>query len=364
MKPVLRAIRRHPKLQLQIIVTGMHLDRSRGYSLDQIKSEGWLDDIEHVLLPWRPVGTEPSTIATATGRAIASVSGSLKVFRTDIVLVCGDRVEAFAGASAGHISGRVVAHVHGGDRALGQVDDSLRHAVTKLSHVHLAATTDSAKRIARLGEDKWRIHVIGAPGIDGITDDALALTEMNVPVQRRRYALLVLHPTDADAAAEQRRAQLVLNAVLRVDVPKIVIVHPNNDPGADGIVRCWNQLKKTDRVVICRNLPRNAFLGLLKDAAALVGNSSAGIIEAASFGTPVLDIGDRQKGRLRSQNVANAQFHQPSISGWLDVIWNSGRPLRYPKRNVYGGAGAGKRIASVLAKVPLDARMVRKLIAY
>jgi UDP-hydrolysing UDP-N-acetyl-D-glucosamine 2-epimerase len=366
MKSVLRAIRDHPKLRLQLIVTGMHLDRTRGYSVKQIKSEGWLDGIEHARLPWRPIGSQPAAIAAATGRAIASIAASLEMFQSDVVMVCGDRVEAFAGASAGHIAGRVVAHVHGGDRALGQIDDSLRHAITKLSHIHFASTRDSARRIARLGEDKWRIHVVGAPGVDGITRDAWDLSELGLPIEPGRYALLVLHPTELNDGREEQRARLVLDALASVGLPRTVVVYPNNDPGGEGIVRCWDRAgaSKSAQIIFRRDLPRNGFLGLLKHTAVLVGNSSSGIIEAATFGTPVIDIGDRQKGRLRSQNVVNVPFSKTLITRELRRIWNEGRPKRFGGHNVYAGRNTGKRIADILARMPLDARRLRKLIAY
>jgi UDP-hydrolysing UDP-N-acetyl-D-glucosamine 2-epimerase len=363
MKPVLRAIRAHPKLELQLVVTGMHLDRSRGYSADEIRREGWLDDIEHSLLPWQPAGEDPWVISTATGRAIAAISSTLERFHTDVVLVCGDRVEAFAAASSGHISARVVAHVHGGDRALGQVDDSLRHSITKLSHIHFPATEDSARRIKRLGEDSRRIHVVGAPGIDGIVRDATPLHDLKLPVRSRLYALLVLHPADPDDALEESRAKLVLGALETLDFEKIVIVYPNTDPGAAGIVRCWKSRAKSDRLIVREDLPRPVFLGLLKHAAVLVGNSSAGIIEAASFGTPVIDIGRRQLGRLRSQNVMNVPYSEAQIVRQLIRMRRKGFP-RWRGRNVYGGQGTGRRVASILARLKPDISLTRKLIAY
>ena len=144
----------------------MHLDRSRGYSLDAIRRAGW--DVDRVV-PWNPKRSiTASGTARATGDAISGLARAFDELGSDVVLVVGDRVEAFAAAAAGHIGGRVVAHVHGGDRAAGQVDDSLRHAITKLAHVHFPATPASAERILRLGEDRWRIHRVGAPGIDGI----------------------------------------------------------------------------------------------------------------------------------------------------------------------------------------------------
>ena len=353
MRSTLEAIRAHPKLELQLIVTGMHLDRSRGGSVEQIRTEGWT--INRVVR-W-PAPRSETDNAIRTGRALAEIAGAIADLKSQIVLVVGDRVEAFAAAAAGHIAGAVVAHVHGGDRALGQVDDSLRHAISKLAHVHFPATKQSAARIAKLGEDRWRIHQVGSPGLDGLHAHDVA------PGQR--IALLVLHPVDPNDADEHARAQTVLRAVSSVPFDVIAIIYPNTDPGAAGIARCWRAHATDARFRMFPDLPRPQFLGLLRDATVLVGNSSSGIIEAASFGTPVIDVGPRQRGRERSQNVTNVPYSEAAIRRALKRIWNDGRPKRFRGRNVYGGGGAGRKIAGVLARLDLsDPCLRRKLIAY
>jgi UDP-hydrolysing UDP-N-acetyl-D-glucosamine 2-epimerase len=363
MRTTLRAIQAHPSLELQLLVTGMHLDRAHGRSIDGIRKEGWRVD---ATVPW-PRSTTPAANAASTGAAIAGIAKSLERLQSDVVLVVGDRVEAFAAAAAGHVGGRIVAHVHGGDRALGQVDDSLRHAITKLAHVHFPATVESAARLIKLGEGRWRVRRVGSPGVDGIRDAAATPREVAdafPEVERQRFALLVLHPTVTDEAIEQQTAEMVLRATKSVGVPRIVIVHPNNDPGGGGIARCWDAHGRDERLVIRRDVPRRLFLGLMRDAAVLVGNSSSGIIEAASFGTPVVDIGPRQAGRERSANVTHVPAQAKAVKAALKSIWRDGRPRRSPARNVYGGGGAGKRIAAELARLSVDDRLLRKLIAY
>ncbi|HUB24476.1 MAG TPA: UDP-N-acetylglucosamine 2-epimerase, partial [Tepidisphaeraceae bacterium] len=272
----------------------------------------------------------------------------------------GDRVEAFAAAAAAHLSGILVAHVHGGDRALGQVDDSLRHAITKLAHIHFPATAESASRIERLGEEKWRVILAGSPGIDGILKSARKFPG----VKPRQFALLVLHPADADEEQEYRRATAILNALLKSGPPHIVIVYPNNDPGSPGIIRAWREAKRNPRCLVHRDIARPQFLGLMRDAAFMIGNSSAGIIEAASFGTAAIDIGHRQKGRQRSGNVRWVSYSPAALSRAIAAQWNDGQPLRSTDSNVYGGGNAGNRIAAFLARVPVDDRSHRKLITH
>jgi UDP-hydrolysing UDP-N-acetyl-D-glucosamine 2-epimerase len=363
MRTTLRAIQSHPALELQLLVTGMHLDRAHGRSLDAIRKECWRVD---AAVPWSRSHT-PVATAASTGAAMSAIAKAFERLRSDVVLVVGDRVEAFAAASAGHVGGRVVAHVHGGDRALGQVDDSLRHAITKLAHVHFPATNASAERLIKLGEDRWRVRRVGSPGVDGIREAAASSREVSAAfpgLKRHQFALLVLHPTAADEAIERRTAETVLRATSAAGVPRIVIVHPNNDPGGRGIARCWDAHEQDERLIIRRDIARPLFLGLMRDAAVLVGNSSSGIIEAASFGTPVLDIGPRQAGRERSANVRHVPAQARAIRFALADVWRDGSPRRFPAKNVYGGGGAGKRIAAELARLSVDQRLLRKLIAY
>ena len=166
----------------------------------------------------------------------------------------------------------------------------------------------------------------------------------------------MLHPTDADDLVEERRAGVLLAAVRAAGLTPVV-VYPNNDPGHPGIVRCWERL--TDATVF-RDVPRPQFLGLMRDADVLVGNSSSGIIEAASFGTPVVDVGPRQAGREHGPNVVHATWSPASLRRAIAAV--AGR--RFARRNLYGGRNTGRRIAEVLASVTLDDRLRRKLIAY
>lgn len=357
MRSTLDALRRHPNIQLQLVVTGMHLWPTHGRTIDAIRAQGWKVD---EVVDW-PVGN----VAAATGMAMGGLAGACVRLAPDVVLICGDRVEAFAAASAAHLAGHFVAHVHGGDRAQGQADDALRHAITKLSHFHFAATQQSRERILKLGEQAENTFLVGTPGLDGITMDAADPGEVGriTGVAAGQFALLVLHPTIDDGDVEYQNARQLAAAVLEAGVPRLVIVRPNNDPGHEGINRCWDELTSDARIVVHTDIARPAFLGLLRDAAFLAGNSSSGIIEAATFGTPVIDIGPRQAGRERSGNVQHAST-AAELSQRLEQAWNQGRPRRWHGRNVYGEGGAGERITGHLASVSLEKSAQGKLIVY
>jgi GDP/UDP-N,N'-diacetylbacillosamine 2-epimerase (hydrolysing) len=362
MQSTLRAIEESPRLKLQLIATGMHCDPVHGGGVKSIRAAGFTVDR---VVSW-PRANSASEGAAATGQAMSRIATAFASLNADLILVVGDRVEAFAAASAAAISGRIVAHVHGGDRALGQVDDSLRHAITKLAHVHFPATPSSAARLRKLGEDRWRIHRAGSPGVDGITQQATSARELAEPfgsLPKHKFALLVLHPTSPDPATELKRARLLLRALLKSAIPHVLIIGPNNDAGSSGILRCWSGFKRPG-ILFHPDIARPQFLGLMRDAAFLIGNSSSGIIEAASFGTPVIDVGDRQLGRERGGNVRHVAFETGPIERAIQATWRNGRPIRFPRRNLYGGGGAGRRIADVLQEIALDDRLRRKLIAY
>jgi GDP/UDP-N,N'-diacetylbacillosamine 2-epimerase (hydrolysing) len=353
MESTLRAIQK--KCQLQIVVTGMHLSARHGKSVNAIRAAGRKID---AIVPWKD-SNQTGALAESTGAAIAGLARAFAKLKPDIVLVVGDRVEAFAAASAAHLSGIIVAHVHGGDRALGQVDDSLRHAITKLAHIHFPATRQSAERIKKLGEQNWRIHRVGSPGIDGIVE-----TARNIPRwPGEPFALIVLHPAGANDCQEFSRAQIVYRAA-HVIFPKLIVIYPNNDPGSQGILRCWQSHAADEKSIFFPNVPRNVFLALLRDAAMLIGNSSSGIIEAASFGTPILDIGPRQQGREHGPNVIHVDYLAKAIQSAIKKVWHNGKRHRFPRSNVYGQGQTAERIAAKLASIPMNDQLHRKLIAY
>lgn len=358
MASTLAAIRAHEALELQLVVTGQHTQPSRGNTLRTIRRDGWPVD---AVVRW-PDDESPSGIARTTGATMARLAGVYESLAPAVVLVVGDRVEAFAAASAAHVGGRVVAHVHGGDRALGQVDDALRHAISKLAHVHFAATRASGARLFAMGEDRWRIRVAGSPGIDGIRRDAADSRAFLAAIGASDgdFVLLLLHPTEANDRAEARRSTRLIDATRAAFAGPIVALMPNNDPGAAGIAASLRRAGDRGSVNVVTHADRPVFLGLLRDCRCLIGNSSSGIIEAGAFGTPVLDVGPRQLGRERGPNVLHAEEADFSRA----VVRVLRQPRTAAKLHPYGGGGAARKIADVLASMAIDERLRRKLIRY
>lgn len=361
MESSLRALARHRTIDLQLIATGVHTHPSRGHTVDEIRRAGWK---LNAVVPWKHSAIA-SDIARETGRVTGELVDVFDRLKTDVVLIVGDRVEAFAAASAAHLSGRLVAHVHGGDRAMGQADDSLRHAISKLAHLHLPATAGSAERLFAMGEERSRIITVGAPGVDGIRQAAASRSIMKsfaIDHPPGSFTLLLLHPTDDSVQAERERTRMVLRSLRKYQDRPIIALLPNNDPGAQGIVDELNEAAAGGEFELYTHVSRSLFLGLLRDCRCLVGNSSAGIIEAGSFGTRVVNIGPRQAGRERGSNVIDASWTSISILRALSRAIASGETRMTD--NPYDLGGAAPRIAAALAGVTLDGQFRKKLIRY
>lgn len=355
----MRAIACHPRLQLQVVVTGMHLLEKFGHTVDQVISDGWRVAAR---VPMQLGRDNRLDQAAGLARGLAGMSRYFTRAKTNIVLVLGDRIEAAAGALAGVTTGRIVAHVHGGDVAVGDVDEGLRHAITKLAHIHLAATKQAARRIIRLGERPKHVFCVGAPGLDRLHE---LLRDPDPPIGPKQQTVLVLfHPSGRSPTAEGRTMSAILRAVFDAGLAATAI-YPNSDPGHTGIIEAIERAHRRNAawLRIERSLSRDDYLRLLAESRVLVGNSSSGIIEAASAGTPAVNVGDRQAGRERSgPSVIDCgetyQAIRAAIGRALTV-----RPHR-GGRTCYGDGGAGQLIADVLADIRLDEGLRRKRITY
>jgi UDP-hydrolysing UDP-N-acetyl-D-glucosamine 2-epimerase len=358
LRSTIQAVADHPRLKLQLVVTGSHLLRKFGGTIRDIERDGWRIDAR---IPMQRGDDDPVDQAIGLSRGVAGIAGFLDRARTDIVVVLGDRVEAMAGALAAVTSGRFVAHIHGGDVAPGDFDDSLRHAITKLSHLHLAASESARRRITQMGESSDRVHVVGAPGLDRIRELRASKSKSR---GSRKSALIVQHPCGRTATVERRTMTNILDSVESLALDAICI-HPNSDRGHSGIVAAIEVHRRRTppvRFRYVRSLDRDAFLAELIAADVLVGNSSSGMIEAAAAGTWAVNIGDRQRGRdfprgcvinsSESASAIRAAIHKalgmPPVMGQL-----------LPRHRQSTGA----RIAELIAAMPLMEPFRRKVFA-
>ena len=351
----MQAIRERRELQLQIVVTGMHLLRKFGRTVDEIRRDGWRID---ATVRMQRGDDDPCDQAAGLARGVAGIAKFLHDAGTDVVLVLGDRIEAMAGALAGVTTGRAVAHVHGGDIAAGDFDENLRHAITKLAHIHFAATPAARARILQMGERPERVFCVGAPGLDRIAE---LRADANPDAKRPAHALILQHACGRSPAVERRVMRSILRAVERAGLSR-TIVYPNSDRGHTGIIDAIQEHRRTSgngAVRTVRSLQRDAFLGELMAAQLLVGNSSCGVIEAPVAGTPSVNVGRRQRGRERAgPTVIEADESYRSI---VEAVRRARRkrPIT-PNTTVYGSGHAGRVIARLLATVPIDPASVAK----
>lgn len=355
----MQAVQAHSRLRLQLVVTGIHLLRKFGHTVDNIVRDGWHIDAR---VPMQAGDDRPLDQARGLARGVAGIAAFLERVRSDVVVVLGDRIEALAGALAGVTTGRIVAHLHGGDVAPGDFDDSLRHAITKLAHVHLAATRQAARRIVRLGEDAERVHVVGAPGLDRLRE---LLRAEPRPSGHSGTALVVYHAHGRPPETEARTMHAILRAVAAAGLRR-VIVYPNTDRGHRGVVAAIEEHRRrhgTRDVSVLRSLPRDDYLRTLMRADVLIGNSSSGVIEAPLAGTPTVNVGIRQAGREPGgPAVIAVGERETDIRAGLRAALRK-RP-RAGGRNVYGDGRAGERVAGILAGLRLSDALRRKVIAY
>ncbi|MGV9009376.1 UDP-N-acetylglucosamine 2-epimerase [Brevundimonas sp.] len=362
MRRTLQAIRDHGALEVSVIATGMHLSPAHGNTVREIEQAG-LDISARI-----PFALEPATGATMArgiGVMIGAFVDALEADRPDILLVLGDRGEMLAGALAAIHLNIPVAHVCGGERS-GTVDEPVRHAISKLSHLHFTATQGARERLIRMGEAPEHIHIVGAPGLDGLDDRPGAVRRQVAACQgldpARPIALMVYHPVLQEAARAEADTTLLIDALLTAGC-QILALAPNADAGSDGVVKALKQAEGHPDVQLRTHLPREDFLDVLAIADLMVGNSSSGITEAASFGTPVLNVGRRQNLRERNTNTTDVQIEPTAIaSGIRDLLAHG----RYPVQNVYSlpGSTAAARIAHHMAQTVIDDALLMKVNQY
>ena len=346
------------ELDVRLIVTGVHLLRPFGRTLDQIRSAGYQ---VHTTVKMQ-TGRSDNEQAAALGRGIGGIGRVLEALGCDAVMVLGDRIEALAGACAGIAARKAVLHIHGGDRALGDIDDQIRNAISRLAHMHLVASQDAARRLKRMGEPPARIRVVGAPGLDEIRTWRAGGGKPSRPFGSQDHAVLLQHPIGRDDAIEAGVTRRIISAVARHRL-SVVAIYPSSDPGSAGIIKVLEQHTGKPGWMVHRSLPRDVYLATLAGAKVLLGNSSSGIIESASLGVNVVNIGPRQAGRLRcGSNVIDAEESAHSIRAALDQAL--ARPRPRPNLSVYGDGRAAERIARILSGLRVSRTLLRKDLAY
>lgn len=359
MESTLKEIHASPKLSLSIAVTGMHLSTRYGETIVDVKRSG---------LPICATLELPSLKETGGGMALAishEIAGLVSVLeneKPDMILLLGDRGEMLAGAIVAiHLSIPIV-HIHGGELS-GTVDESVRHAISKFAHYHFTATTASRERLIRMGEVAENIFVTGAPGLDSLLDVETPSREFFCEKFKLDFsqplALVIFHPVVQRGYDNQGDAENIMEALVDNLKFNALVLLPNADSGGAAIRHVMEMYENKGCRVI-NHLSRKEFLAAMRIADILIGNSSTGIIEAASLGIPVVNVGDRQNRRERNANVVDVSVSTESIQEGIIAAMT----LRGPFLNVYGDGFAAKRIVSLLETLPIDKTLLAKCNVY
>jgi UDP-hydrolysing UDP-N-acetyl-D-glucosamine 2-epimerase len=360
MRPVLMALKSDPFFDLAVYATGMHLMESFGCTVETIRQDG----LDPRVISVTYESDSRHAMSTFLGKLIVDFSECVRLNRPDLILVVGDRAEPLAAAAAGSYLGIAVAHLHGGEVS-STVDEVTRHAITKLSHLHFPATEKSAERIRKMGEEAVRIHVVGAPGVEAaLSYPVFAKADLfeRLGLDSAQPTILVAqHPAGGTAEECASQIRVTLHA-LKTFSAQIVVIYPNADAGGRAMIR---EIERASGIRIYKSLDHPTFLSLCRCADLLVGNSSSGIIEAPTFGLPVVNIGNRQQGRERGANVIDAAHDLDSIRSAVGTAFEPGfRELCTKAPNPYGQGSTSSQIISVLKTLQIDETFLQKRLAY
>ena len=360
--PILRQIQNDPELRLRLFVGGAHLSERHGLTIRAIEADGF-SEIERV--PMLAEADTPEGIAQSIGQGVIGFSQAYGRSRPDILLILGDRFEMFSAAVAALPFNLPVAHLHGGEITLGAIDDALRHAMTKLSHLHFVSTAEYARRVIQLGEAPWRVILSGAPGLDHLqTLEWLSRCQLEARLGMdlsQPTLLVTFHPVTLEPGQAQAQIGALLTALEACDLPAIFTL-PNADSGGQAITAAIKTF--VNRHPNCRlvdNLGTQAYFSLMKVAAAMVGNSSSGLVEAPSLGLPVVNIGLRQAGRVRGQNVIDVPCTPSAILAGIQQAVNLEFKTSLARStNPYQQGNAAEIIVHHLKSVIIDQTLLIK----
>jgi len=354
--PILRKIVAHNNLELLLYVSGAHLVEKFGNTIKAIEEDGFPIAAK---IPMISKGDTPFDIARSMGVGTQNFAQVFRDHAPDILVVLGDRYEMHAAAVAAIPYRIPIAHIHGGELTYGAFDDYFRHSLTKFSHLHFASSEIYAHRIKQMGEESWRVTVSGAPGLDDIMHaPRLSKSELATTygIDLAKPTLLVtFHPVTMEYEYTEKYITNLLNALAHFSEYHVVFTYPNEDAGSAIIIeKIESYARNHPNAYIVKNFGHKGYISMMGHAAAMVGNSSSGIVEAASLKLPVVNIGTREEGRVRNANVIDVGYAVEEIkTGILKALSKSFCSSLQNLVNCYGDGKASERIVAVLAKVTL-----------
>ena len=361
---IIKGLSESKNAELQLYVGGMHLSPEFGYTAGQIETDGFTisEKIEFLLSSDTSVG-----ITKSMGLALISAAEILDRRKPDLIVLLGDRFESMAIAQAAMVACIPIAHIHGGETTEGLIDEAVRHSITKMSHIHFAATDVYKNRIKQLGEQENRIFNFGAPGIDSIVNlELIKRDELSRSIDfhlGESYFLITYHPVTLDQNGASKSLVNLLNVLDGYPNHKLIITYPNADTHGRKLIEILDEYKdkNPERVLLVQSLGQLRYLSLMKYCDAVIGNSSSGLIETPTFNVPTIDIGERQRGRLAGATVIQSDDSIASISSAIEKALSSDfvHSIRALK-NPYGSGDASQKIVEQLINYPLENILSKK----
>ena len=360
---IIKALHEDNDVELQLIVGGMHLSREFGHTIDNIVNDGFpITEKIEMLVSDTPVG-----IAKAMGLGTISAAESFARLEPDVLVLLGDRFEALAVAQAAMCARIPIAHIHGGEITEGLIDEAVRHSLTKMSHLHFTATEPYRQRVIQLGEKPQSVFNFGAPGIDSIVKLSLAERQkldeqLKFDLEGAPYFLVTYHPVTLEADGAVEAMQNMLSALDDYPDHKLLMTYPNADTNGHLLIELLEEYKKgaADRVLLSRSLGQFRYLSAMKHCAAVIGNSSSGLIEVPTFNKPTVNIGNRQGGRLAGETViCCGESYEDIKAAIAEALSESFTQKCQQAKNPYGEGNASQQIVDVLKTHELDNIVVK-----
>lgn len=331
LKSLIKITQKNKNFLSEVLVTGMHLQEEYGETIDEI----YKSNIENIFSFENHHNPKMDIVLAET---IKGVSNHIHHSKPDLILVHGDRVEALAGAIAGSLNNILVAHIEGGELS-GTVDEIIRHAVSKMSHIHFVSNEEAKKRLIQLGEVGKNIFIIGSPDLDLMNPDNLPSIDSvkkYYEIDFDAYSIMIYHPVTTEIENLEKNIDIVVNALEEVD-KKFIVIFPNNDLGTELIISRINKLLKNKKFKIFPSLRFEYFLTLLNNAEFIIGNSSAGIREAPFYNVPTINIGTRQHGRVKDDSIINCDHNSKEIFQAIESVENLHRSSKTNSSNFGDG---------------------------
>ena len=354
---LMEGIRETPGLELQVIATGMHLSPEFGLTYRKIEKDGFsIDRKVEMLLS----SDTPSGLAKSMGLGLIGFGDALQELQPNIMLVLGDRFELFAAVAAAMVARIPVAHLHGGESTEGAFDEAIRHSITKMSHLHFVAAEEYRKRVIQLGEHPERVFLVGSLGIDNIKKlDLLDRPELETALEFKlglKNLLITFHPVTLENESSAMQMTELLAALETLEDTHLIFTMPNADTDGRVLIEIIDQfVAKHPNARSYTSLGQLRYLSCIRHVDGVVGNSSSGLIEVPSFAKGTINIGDRQRGRLKADSVIDCGPEQESIAAALRKLYSKEFQLALGRvQNPYGEGGASKKIVKILQDHPLD----------